>query len=80
MEKRDQHGRDDGGGAHAGKAGAQPGPHAGEKADHNNVKQIHGSLLSASARAASTFSATRFSSVISVSRSRSVKPASRACP
>ena len=46
MEKRDQHGRDDGGGAHAGEAGAQPRAGTGQKANdegkHKKTSLFHG--------------------------------------
>ena len=43
-QKGDEHGADDGGGAHPGEAGAKTGPHPGEKADENSNKNVHGNL------------------------------------
>ncbi len=41
MQEGDQHGADDCGGAHTGKAGAESRTHAGKKGDKNRKQHVH---------------------------------------
>ena len=41
VQESDEHGADDRRRAHAGKAGAKAGPHAGKKGDQNGKQHVH---------------------------------------
>ena len=73
-QKGDQHGADDCGGAHPGKAGAKPRAHARKKCDQNGRQDTHGSFAS---RIASRLVSISASAAAKASRRASSMPAKR---
>ena len=73
-QKGDQHGADDCGGAHPGKAGAEPRAHARKKCDQNGCQDTHGSFAS---RIASRLLSISASAAAKASRRASSMPAKR---